>query len=671
MKTIRKLLIVNRGEIAVRIIRTAKKMGIKTAAIYAANDKKAFHVSQADEAYALGTGTLQDTYLNFQKIEAVIRQSGVDALHPGYGFLSENPELPVLCERNNVLFLGPDAEAIRIMGDKIQSREKARLAGVNISEGITGSPDEILARKNDLSYPVLVKASAGGGGKGMRVVADPENLDVTLITTSREAKNYFGNETVYVEHYFENPRHIEVQILGDKYGNVIPLFERECSLQRRHQKVIEEAPSPSISQKLRDELTNSAVKLAQEINYTSAGTVEFLVDYHNNFYFLEMNTRIQVEHPVTEKITGIDIVEQQIKIAEGHEISINPDKLKINGHAIQARLYAEDPLQDYKPSPGFLHTISFPSHVDIRIDHGLHKQDYIYPDYDPMIAKVIAHDTNRIQAIQKLAAYLQEITIIGTPTNQEFLSEILLNEKFKENKISTQFLERNTRPIIDQMAGKKEHISPVFLITAFVVTEMDRCSDRAEPATWNKIGYWRMRKNMEISFHNKKYDVHVRKKDQKYHVHIEDSLSTAFCVNKDQEDCVIEINNVEHKFKIVKQNVADAVIKYGGYYYNLKRHDVLAPSNLEEVYQHTNRSQQQVVSPIHGRVVSIKVSEGDFVRTGETMLIIESMKIENNILAESDAEVGRIEVKEGQQVKDGQMLISMNNKAEKQKKVKK
>ncbi|MCF8330927.1 MAG: biotin/lipoyl-binding protein [Bacteroidales bacterium] len=661
MKKIRKILIANRGEIAVRIMRTAGKMGIKTVAIYAANDKQAFHVTQADEAYALGTGTLQNTYLNLRKIEAAIRQSAVDAVHPGYGFLSENPEFPLLCERNNALFIGPDAKAIRVMGDKIQSRITAHKAGVNISEGITGSPLEILARKNELIYPVLVKASAGGGGKGMRVVSGAENLNDILKTTAREAKNYFGNDTVFVEHYFENPRHIEVQILGDNHGNVIHLFERECSLQRRHQKVIEEAPSPSVNQKLRKDLTDSAVKIAKAINYCSAGTVEFLVDHQDRIYFLEMNTRIQVEHPVTEKITGIDIVEQQIKIAEGYELSISLKNLNVSGHAVQARLYAEDPLQNYKPSPGFLNSISFPDHVDIRIDHGLRKQDFIYPDYDPMIAKVIAHDTNRIQAIHKLAGYLKEITVTGTTTNQEFLSEILLSKDFINNKISTQYLEKNTRPIIDQLIRKKEHISPVFLITAFLVSEMDRCNENSKPETWNKLGFWRIRNNIAVSFNNKKYNVGIRKRAGKFHVQIEDSLSTACCIKKEHEDCVIEINNVEHKFKIVKQNISNAVLKYGGYYYNIQRHDVLSPSDFEDAYKDSGRSYEHVISPMHGRVVAIQVSNGDSVKTGDTLVVIESMKIENNILAESDVEVARVEVNEGDQVKDGQLLIRMKN----------
>lgn len=661
MKKIRKILVANRGEIAVRIMKTAERLGISTVAVYAANDKKSYHVSRADEAYALGNGTLSDTYLNLEKLEAVMRLAGVDAVHPGYGFLSENPALAELCEKHNVLFVGPDANAIRMMGDKITSRELALKAGVNISEGITGKTSDILERREELDYPVLVKATAGGGGKGMRIVESPERLQEVLLTTSREALNYFGNETVYVEHYFRNPRHIEVQVLGDKHGNLVHLFERECSLQRRHQKVIEEAPSAYVDDSLRKTLTDSALKLAREIGYHSAGTVEFLVDKDNNVFFLEMNTRIQVEHPVTEKITGIDIVEEQIRVAEGRELSFRQQEVKINGHAMQARLYAEDPLQDYRPAPGFLQTITFPDTIDIRIDHGLNNSDYIFADYDPMIAKVIAHAQDRGSAIDKLKNALQEVTIIGRPTNQEFLCEILNNHDFLTNSISTQYLEVNTGMLVDSLNSRKNKVSHATLIAAFVVTEMEFCQHaQTSQDTWKQIGFWRLRDHMRVKLADKNYDVRVRKLQNKYSLQIEDAFITASCISKDGDDCIIEINNVEQKYKIVKQNVSDAVLKHKGYYYALQRLDILRANDIEGAYQDISQSQKDVISPVHGRIVSVDVKEGELVKAGDNLLVIESMKIENNILAEADVVVEEIKINEGDQVRDGQLLITMS-----------
>ncbi|MGM0647927.1 MAG: acetyl/propionyl/methylcrotonyl-CoA carboxylase subunit alpha [Bacteroidota bacterium] len=659
MKRIQKLLIANRGEIAVRIINTTQKMGIQTVAIYAENDRSSYHVARADEAYSLGHGVLQDTYLNLGKIEAVIKQSGADAVHPGYGFLSENPAFPELCERLNVLFVGPHADAIRTMGDKIASRKVAEAAGVAITKGITGSPKEILEQKDALDYPVLVKASAGGGGKGMRVVFQPENLQNTLQTTAREAKSYFGNDTVYVEHYFQDPRHIEVQVLADHHNNYVHLFERECSLQRRHQKVIEEAPSMTIDPKLRQKLTESALKLARKIDYVSAGTVEFLVDRQNQFFFLEMNTRIQVEHPVTEKITGVDIVQEQIRIAQGDPLSFQQKELKINGHAIQARLYAEDPLNNYRPAPGFLHTIAFPINVDIRIDHGLHYQDFIAPDYDPMIAKVIAHDQTRPATLAKLSAYLKEITIVGSQTNQEFLLEVLNNKDFLDNNISTQFLERNTDALIQQLLKKRNSISSAFLVAAFVVSEMEQCKQNNHGEVWNQIGFWRIRNRMPVAMDGKVYQVAIKQKGKDYHLQIEDALISACCVDYHNDQCIIRLNNVEQKFRLVKQNKVEAVLKHNGYYFRLQRMDIIKQHDQEAFFQEKVTSQRQVVSPVHGRVVSVAVARGATVKAGETLVVIESMKIENNIVAETDAEVEVVKIEEGEQVTDGQVLISM------------
>lgn len=661
MRSINKILIANRGEIAVRIMRTAQRMGIRTVAVYAENDKDAFHVSRADEAQPLGEGTLQQTYLNLEKIGQAALEAGADAIHPGYGFLSENPALPQWCANNRLLFIGPDATAIREMGDKIRSREIARDAGVKVADAITGSPQEILQQSNSLPYPVLVKASAGGGGKGMRIVSSAHKLKETLITTAREAKSYFGNETVYVEQYFSHPRHIEVQVLGDSHGNLVHLFERECSLQRRHQKVIEEAPSAFADESLRNELTTNALKLAKAIGYQSAGTVEFLVDRNRNVYFLEMNTRIQVEHPVTEKITGVDIVEEQIKIAEGRKLEIKQDDLRINGHAIQARLYAEDPLQDYRPSPGFLQTISFPDNIDIRIDHGLHKSDYIYPDYDPMIAKVISHAASRDHATEKLLVSLKEITIIGRATNQEFLTEILLSNDFVSNEVSTQYLSKETKSLIESLSARKQQLPPVNIVAAFAFSEVQLPAAKQENnGIWNRIGYWRLRNIIRIKLQDKEFSVRINKKEKNNLTleveGVQVEVKPLFVKN---DEYILQINGREEKFRIVKQNLTDVVIKYRGYYYPGSRPGLLKASNLEDVYREGSAIQRDVIAPVHGRVVAVNVEEEMQVEAGQSLLVIESMKIENNILAEANVQIDKINIHAGEQVKDGQVLITI------------
>ena len=661
MTRIRKLLITNRGEIAVRILKTADRLGIQTVAVYATNDSDALHVHHADEAFPLGEGNLSDTYLNLEKLEAIIQQSGVDAVHPGYGFLSEDKNLAEICGNNNVLFVGPSAYSIQMMGDKIKSREIAQKAGVKISKVLTGKKDEILEQKQTLDYPVLVKASAGGGGKGMRIVEEAGDLESTLETTAREAQNYFGNENVYIEHYFRNSRHIEVQVLGDKHGNLIHLFERECSLQRRHQKVIEEAPSPFVNEALRKELTDNALKLGREIGYHNAGTVEFLVDDDRNIYFLEMNTRIQVEHPVTEKITGLDIVELQIRIAEGQKIGLKQSDIQKNGCAVQTRLYAENPEQNYQPSPGFFE-IEFPRNDHIRVDTAISQKAYISPDYDPMIAKIIAHDDNRQNAVNKLHDYLKDIMIAGKSTNQEFLRFILQSEDFANNNISTQYLEKHTSDIVEKMNEEKSRIDTEKLIAFFVINEL---MPHSQPENvWQQIGFWRMRKNILVKHGEAEYKVSIDIKNENINLQINNNTLNIKLITHKDNLYTVYVNNVQEKFKIVKQNNTDAVIRHKGFNFNLRRFDVLNPNPDEITRQGKVASQGNIVSPVYGRVVSINVEDGAWVRVGETLLVLESMKIENNITAEADIQIEKIQVEEGEQIKDGQELIQVKENQE-------
>ena len=370
-KKINKILIANRGEIAVRIMRTLKRLHIESVAVFADNDANALHRRMADEAYPLGNGSLKDTYLNIQKIIDTALDSGAEAIHPGYGFLSENPDFAEACRQNNLIFIGPDADTMRLMGNKIAARQVAIENNIPVTFGLTGGFDEIIAQADTLPYPVLIKAAAGGGGKGMHIVRQKEDLKDELERASREAEKYFGDGTVFVEQYIENPRHIEVQILADHHGNIIHLGERECTIQRRYQKIIEESPSPTLNEEKQQQLLDTAVRLCKGIGYKNAGTVEFIVDKDLNFYFLEVNTRIQVEHPVTEMRTGIDIVEEQIRIARGKEIGWTQDMIQTQGHAIELRIYAEDPENNFLPTPGKVTAYHEPQGRGTRFDSSI------------------------------------------------------------------------------------------------------------------------------------------------------------------------------------------------------------------------------------------------------------------------------------------------------------
>lgn len=439
---INKVLIANRGEIAIRIHHTLKKMGFKTGGIYSREDDNSYHRFLLDECYYIGDGNLLETYLNIDKIISIAKQYHYDAIHPGYGFLSENYEFALKCEEANILFIGPKSNIIKLMGDKIKSKEIALKSGIPILTGITGSIEDMIdaIEKKHIDFPIIIKASAGGGGKGMKILYDKQNIKEELIASKREAKSYFGNDTIFIEKYIENPRHIEVQILGDHFGNYIHLFERECSIQRRHQKIIEEAPSPTLTEKERNILFDYAIKLAKEIQYTNAGTIEFLFDEQSrNFYFLEMNTRIQVEHPVTELITNIDIVEEQINIALNNPLSYSQKEIYKKGHAIELRIYAEDPENHFLPSPGKILTYIEPEIPNIRIDTAIKFPQNISPHFDPMISKIISWGHTREEARKKLLYALENYIIHGVKTNINYLMEILKSDKFINNHINTNF----------------------------------------------------------------------------------------------------------------------------------------------------------------------------------------------------------------------------------------
>ena len=446
---IRKVLIANRGEIAVRIMRTCQERGIETVAVYSEPDRSAPHVRLADEAYPIGPAAATESYLVQEKILEVADRSGADAIHPGYGFLSENAAFAEACADAGVIFIGPPPEAIRAMGDKTAARTLMEEAGVPMAPGTTDAVadvDEGARVASEIGYPVLIKAAAGGGGKGMRIVHQPEAFQRAMEMAQSEASSAFGDGRVFIEKYIQEPRHIEFQILADRHGNTIHLFERECSIQRRHQKVIEEAPSSILTPEVRREMGEAAVAAAAACDYTNAGTVEFLVDADLNYYFMEMNTRLQVEHPVTEWITGVDLVAEQIKIAQGEELSFSTDDLSINGHAVESRVYAEDPGSNFLPDPGPLHRHAPPSGFGVRVDSGVEEGGEVLIHYDPMISKLTTWGPDRDTAIDRMVRALDEYEVAGVTTTIPFCRFAMQHKAFRTGEFSTHFVDDHFLP---------------------------------------------------------------------------------------------------------------------------------------------------------------------------------------------------------------------------------
>ena len=486
-----KVLVANRGEIAVRIIRTLRELGIASVAVYHAVDARARHVRDADEAVELTGVTPVGAYLDAEQIAAACVATGAEAVHPGYGFLSERAEFAEAVAAAGVTFVGPPPDAIRAMGDKIESKRLAVVAGVPTLPGSADAlsdVDEALAEAERIGYPVLLKASAGGGGKGMRIARDPQECREAFERSSSEAVASFGDGRVFLERYVDRPRHIEIQVLADAHGNVIHLGERECSIQRRYQKVIEEAPSPFVGEALREELGAAAVALARKVGYTSAGTVEMVMDQAGNAYFLEMNTRLQVEHPVTELVTGVDIVAEQLRIAAGERLSLTQDDVRISGSAIEARVYAEDPTAGFVPVVGPLRLVRFPSGPGVRVDHGVLQGDEINAAFDPMIAKVVGYGATRAEAIERTVTALRETVLLGTTTNTAFLADVVGHPAFAAGETHTGFLDEHsalTAPVVADAAAER-------LLIAAAALHSPRFDRRHDvPEAHARIGEWR------------------------------------------------------------------------------------------------------------------------------------------------------------------------------------
>ena len=442
---LKKVLIANRGEIAVRIIRACREMGIRTVAIYSEADKDALHVKLADQAICIGPAPSSKSYLNIKAILEAACLTGADSIHPGFGFLSENANFAKICEEMGIKFIGPNYKLIELLGNKSKAKETMKKAGVPVvpgSEGLINSKKEAVEIAEKIKYPVILKASAGGGGKGIRIAHNKEELEKAYSLVKQEAKISFNDDSIYIEKFVENPRHVEIQVLADEHGNGIHLGERDCSVQRRNQKIIEETPASIINDEARKKMGEVAVKAVKEIGYTNAGTIEFLVDKNKDFYFMEMNTRVQVEHPVTEMVTGIDIIKEQIKIASGEKLAIKQKDVKVNGHSMEARINAENPDRNFMPCPGTITGLHIPGGNGVRVDTAIYSGYTIPPTYDSMIAKVIVHGKTREESIAKLKSAVAELVVDGITTNADFILKILDNENFKKNNYDTSFIEK-------------------------------------------------------------------------------------------------------------------------------------------------------------------------------------------------------------------------------------
>ncbi|MCI8344819.1 MAG: acetyl-CoA carboxylase biotin carboxylase subunit [Clostridia bacterium] len=440
-----KILIANRGEIAVRIIRACKEMNIKTVAVYSEIDKDALHTKLADEAICIGPANPKQSYLNIKNIIEAARITKADSIHPGFGFLSENANFAKICEESNIKFIGPTSKVINLLGNKSNSKELMKKEDVPVIPGSEGSITglkEALKIAEKIGYPVMLKASAGGGGKGIRVVNNEKEMEMSYNIVKQEAKNSFNDDEIYIEKYIRNPRHVEIQIMADEYGNVVHLGERDCTIQRNHQKIIEETPSSIVDEKLRNKMGQAAIKAAKAAGYTSLGTVEFLVDINKDFYFMEMNTRIQVEHPITEERTGIDLVKEQIRIAGGEKLKYKQKEIEFRGHVIECRINAENPAKNFMPSPGKIGEINLPGGNGVRVDTAIYSGYVIPPNYDSMIAKIITHGTSRNEAISKMKRALEELVVDGIETNRDFLFEIIRNPDFIRGSFDTSFIEK-------------------------------------------------------------------------------------------------------------------------------------------------------------------------------------------------------------------------------------
>ena len=656
---IKKILIANRGEIACRIIKTANKMNIKTVAVYSEADKHADFVKLADESYLIGPSSPNESYLVIKKIIEIAKKSKSDAIHPGYGFLSENYNFVKALEKEKIKFIGPNKNAITKMGDKIESKNLANKLKLNIIPGHTEAikdPKKAIKISEKIGFPVLLKASAGGGGKGMRIVESRKDLEANLKAAQSEALNSFGDDRVFIEKYITNPRHIEIQILCDKHGNQIHLGERECSIQRRYQKVIEECPSSFVDKELREAMAEQALRLAKEVKYDSAGTVEFVVDNDRNFYFLEMNTRLQVEHPVTELVTGIDLVEQMINCADGKKLNLKQKDINLNGWSIESRIYAEDPLKDFLPSIGRLIEYHEPQQKNkteiIRNDTGVSGGSDISIFYDPMISKLAVHEKTRTKAIDLMINALQQYYITGVDHNIAFLISTLKNKDFRSGSISTNFIKENYPKGYYFNYGLSKSLIEKFNYAAiFIYKKLNINITNLGLSVISK----KITSDFEIKSHkliDKNLSMVVTHKNKEIVLHSLWKINQKIMeLNIGDEKCFVKINKINNfnQFSITIEDCSlDLIVAPNK---NKALFDYMPEIKLEDL-------SKKLISPMPGLIKSINIKKGQLIKQGEELVIIEAMKMENILKSEKDCLVEDVLIKEGSSVSTDEVLIT-------------
>jgi len=657
-----KILIANRGEIACRIIKTASSMGIKTVAVYSEADADARHVRLANEAVFIGPAASGESYLAAHRIIDAVVQTKAQAVHPGYGFLSENTDFAASVSAVGAVFIGPSLDAIAAMGDKIQSKKIAQQAGLNVIPGYLGEvkdPNQAIGIARDIGYPVMIKASSGGGGKGMRIARDDEALRRGFPLAQSEAQTSFGDGRLLIESYIEQPRHIEIQVLGDSHGNIIHLNERECSIQRRHQKVIEEAPSPFVDSDLRAAMGEQAIKLARKVNYHSAGTVEFIVGSDKQFYFLEMNTRLQVEHPVTEMITGFDLVEQMIRISAGEPLSVQQTDVHIQGWAVEARVYAEDPERGFLPSTGRLTRYVPPDLSDsVRFENGVEEGDEVSVFYDPMIAKVVTHGPDRETAIARSVMALDSFVIRGVSNNISFLCSVLDRARFRKGFLTTDFINEEYpdgfNPIEMTNSVREVLIGVAALAHVCETARMTKISGRTDGGRYRPSSDW------VVSIGNEECAIAINPTDGGCHIFLEGAPlqvqgnwmlgSHLFTGEVNGRTVNVQIDRLVEGYCLTHRGTTTQVVIRD------TRAAALTAQMLEKLPPDMSR---YVLSPMPGRVVSISIQPGDFVKAGEELLVIDAMKMENVLCAERDGTVADVRVAAGDSLSVDQVILEL------------
>lgn len=657
VKSINTILIANRGEIASRIIRTCKKMGIRSVAIYSDADRGTPYTREADQAVHIGGNELATSYLDQDKIIATAKKVGADAIHPGFGFLSENAGFAKKVQDAGLTFIGPRPEAIEAMGSKSKAKDIMRKHEVPIIPGYQGDDQSIETLSDEavkIGFPVLLKAAAGGGGKGMRIVEAEKELKASIDAAKREAASAFGNDELIIEKYFPSSRHIEFQIFGDKHGNAIHVLERECSIQRRYQKIIEESPSPALTDVLRNEMGEAAVRAAKSLSYDNAGTVEFILSDKNEFFFLEVNTRLQVEHPVTEEITGLDLVQMQIEVAEGRPLSVTQDDIKGNGYAIECRLYAEDAANNFMPATGKILKWSTPVIDGLRIETGVESGSVISTHYDPMIAKLITHGKDRAEGQRKMSAALANLNCLGLTTNQDFLKAILANADFQAGKYDTHFL---LKQFSYEKAQSQEAVE-MGVIAASAFDKAERESKRTilqnVPSGWRNNFY----QPQQETFLNGEEEILVKYNSTQYSIGDpstgsgQGSECEVQVAEVSDDEILLELNGVQERFTVVKSGNDYFVQHAQNGTVNLTRKERFPLKEAEKV-------KGGYISPMPGKVIKVLVEPGQEVKSGEGLLVLLSMKMENTICADEDGTVEEIYVTEEEDLEAGKLLLKM------------